>query len=171
MHAVEDGLDGDIVASRFQDVENAWMRAQITHEEYVKASAFPENADEMDEWLSNMEDVYNDIERKSLCYLKGLKEAEINQEAEVRKSLMHEAENSRINELKKNIEKAKLARKLQYSLFENQVEYLNAEIDEAHPIELSVNAYNLLLSAFEKVERAHIELLGLLENGDGGGRG
>ena len=73
---------------------------------------------------------------------------------------MHEAETSRMNERVQNISRARRARELQLSLFRNQVNNsLRQAVSETHPIEISANSYELLLSLVDKAENAHDNLI------------
>ena len=153
--AIDDGLREDIVLNRMQDLKDAWMRTQLAHEDYIQAIESPEGKE--DDWLNEVDINYNETEKSCLVHIE-----------KVRQTLLHEAEKSRMKSCETDIKKARVDRTVLYSLFANQLDFLDntmkTKVDKNHPIEISANAHTSLLSAFEKVKESHIALLELLEN-------
>ena len=151
LHAVVDELGDEIVNQRFGEVENAWKNAQLTHEKYIQASGFPDNSD-LDEWILELETTFQELELKRFAYFKKREEDNVKIKEEVRISLEHEAETSRNYEQNEAIKKAKRLRKMQFSLFQNQADFLQSTlssvVSNTNPIEVAATAYDSLLLLF-----------------------
>ena len=65
-----------ILDSLFSDLKNVWKEVQEKHKEYVMLLATEGKQQAEDSWIEELDDIYSDIEKKTLNYVRNRKERE-----------------------------------------------------------------------------------------------
>lgn len=160
-----------LIESRFNDLKRHWDDVQERHERYIEAlenTKTTYDVDAEDQWINEMDEIYNDVLRKRIAYQKNVddKQKEIERQQEIvskeKEILIRKQENE------KAIFRAQQARKVEEIAFRQEVEnletMLDVEVAKPNPaVSMLETARAELKKQLEECKRVHGEYIVLLE--------
>lgn len=114
-----------LIETRFQDLKWLWNDLQDKHEKYIEAlqdSKVSYDANAEDEWIDEMDGIYESVLRRKLAYMKVIEDAQKEKEKQQKENSEEQETQLRRQEANRVIARAAQSRKIEETAFNQEVE-------------------------------------------------